>query len=111
VLAGLAGSPRQQEGDSPNRLRESYSPYVDDSEVGTIYEHRPGRTVTETDNTWFTLLPMNQHPLHFDAEYASKSGFGRPLVNRCLTLSIVVGMTVSDISQRRSATLAGTISN
>jgi acyl dehydratase len=83
-----------------NRLRESYGRYFEDFEVGTIYEHRPGRTITETDNTWFTLLTMNQHPLHFDAVYAAKSEFGRPLVNSCLTLSIVVGMTVSDISQK-----------
>jgi acyl dehydratase len=83
-----------------NRLRESYGRYLEDFEVGVIYEHRPGRTVSEADNTWFTLLTMNQHPLHFDAEYASKSEFGRPLVNSCLTLSIVVGMSVSDVSQK-----------
>ena len=57
------------------------------SRSATIYEHRPGRTISEADNTWFTLLTMNQHPLHFDAAYAAKSEFGRPLVNRCLTLS------------------------
>jgi acyl dehydratase len=67
---------------------------------GDIYEHRPGRTISEADNTWFTLLTMNQHPLHFDAAYASKSEFGKPLVNSCLTLSIVAGMSVSDISQK-----------
>ena len=51
---------------------------------------------------------MNQHPLHFDAEYASKSEFGRPLVNSCLTLSIVVGMSVSDISQKAISNLGWT---
>jgi itaconyl-CoA hydratase len=83
-----------------NRTRESAGRYYEDFEVGAIYEHRPGRTVSEADNTWFTLLTMNQHPLHFDFEYAKKSEFGRPLVNSCLTLSIVVGMSVSDISQK-----------
>jgi len=83
-----------------NRFRESYGRYFEDFAVGEIYEHRPGRTISEADNTWFTLLTMNQHPLHFDFAYAAKSEFGRPLVNSCLTLSIVVGMSVSDISQK-----------
>jgi len=83
-----------------NRFRESYGRYFEDFAVGEIYEHRPGRTISEADNTWFTLLTMNQHPLHFDFPYAAKSEFGRPLVNSCLTLSIVVGMSVSDISQK-----------
>src|SRR6202000_1789312 len=80
----------------PSRTRESYGRYFEDFEVGAIYEHRPGRTITESDNTWFTLLTMNQHPLHFDAAYAAKSEFGRPVVNSCLTLSIVAGMSVAD---------------
>ena len=84
----------------PNRFRESFGRYFEDFEVGHTYEHRPGRTITEQDNIWFTLLTMNTHPLHFDSEYASKSEFGKPLVNSCLTLSIVVGMSVSDISQK-----------
>jgi itaconyl-CoA hydratase len=82
------------------RTRENHGRYYEDFEVGDIYEHRPGRTISETDNTWFTLLTMNTHPLHFDHVYASKSEFGQPLVNSCLTLSIVVGMSVSDISQK-----------
>jgi len=88
-----------------NRYRESYGRYLEDFYIGDIYEHRPGRTITESDNTWFTLLTMNQHPLHFDAEYASKSEFGKPLVNSCLTLSMVAGMSVSDISQKTIANL------
>lgn len=87
------------------RYRESFGRYYEDFEVGAVYEHRPGRTITETDNTWFTLLTMNQHPVHFDAEYAAKSEFGRPLVNSALTLSIIVGMSVSDISQKAIANL------
>lgn len=89
----------------PNRYRESYGRYLEDFNIGDVYEHRPGRTISESDNTWFTLLTMNQHPLHFDAEYASKSEFGKPLVNSCLTLSIVAGMSVSDVSQKTIANL------
>ena len=89
----------------PNRYRESYGRYFEDFTVGDVYEHRPGRTISETDNTWFTLLTMNTHPLHFDAAYAEKSEFGRPLVNSALTLSIVAGMSVSDLSQKAVANL------
>lgn len=87
------------------RYRESYGRYFEEFTVGDIYEHRPGRTISEADNTWFTLMTMNQHPLHFDFEYAAKSEFGKPLVNSCLTLSIVAGMSVSDISQKTIANL------
>ena len=87
------------------RYRESYGRYLEDFEVGDVYEHRPGRSITETDNTWFTLLTMNQHPLHFDREYGRKSDFGQVLVNSCLTISLVTGMSVSDISQKTVANL------
>ncbi|SVB10582.1 uncharacterized protein METZ01_LOCUS163436, partial [marine metagenome] len=90
---------------APGRYRESYGRYFEDFEVGDIYEHRPGRTITETDNTWFTLLTMNTHPLHFDVEYAANTEFGRPLVNSALTLAIVAGMSVSDLSQKAIANL------
>ena len=88
-----------------NRFRESYGRYFEDFEIGDVYEHRPGRTITETDNTWFTLLTMNQHPLHFDKEYGAKTEFGKVLVNSCLTISLVTGMSVSDISQKTIANL------
>jgi itaconyl-CoA hydratase len=81
------------------RIRENAGRYFEDFEPGHIYEHRPGRTITETDNIWFTLLTMNTHPLHFDNAYAAKSEFGQALVNSCLTLSMVVGMSVRDVSQ------------
>ena len=77
----------------------------DDFVISEKIQHRPGRTISEADNTWFTLLTMNTHPLHFDAEYAARSEFRRPLVNSCLTLSMVTGMSVSDISQRAIANL------
>ncbi|MGY8994390.1 MAG: MaoC family dehydratase [Rhodospirillales bacterium] len=93
---------------APNTYRESYGRYFEDFIPGDIYEHRPGRTITEVDNTWFTLLTMNTHPIHFDAEYAKASEFKKPLVNSCLTLSIVAGMSVSDTSQKAVANLGWT---
>jgi acyl dehydratase len=87
------------------RFRERTGRYYEDFEVGAIYEHRPGRTISETDNTWFTLLTMNTHPIHFDVEYARHTEFGRPLVASTLTLSILVGMSVSDVSQKAIANL------
>lgn len=92
----------------PNRYRESGGRYYEDFTVGDIYEHRPGRTICEADNVWFTLLTMNTHPLHFDHAFAEKSEFKRPLVNSCLTLSMVVGMSVSGISQKAIANLGWT---
>jgi itaconyl-CoA hydratase len=90
---------------SPSRYRESFGRCYEDFVVGDVYEHRPGRTITETDNTWFTLLTMNTHPLHFDNAYCAKTEFGKPLVNSCLTLSILVGMSVRDVSQKAVANL------
>ena len=90
---------------APGRYREDIGRYFEDFVVGDVYEHRPGRTISEADNSWFTLLTMNTHPLHFDAAYAAKSEFGKPLVNSALTLSIVAGMSVSDTSQKAIANL------
>ena len=87
------------------RYRETFGRYYEDFVVGDTYEHRPGRTITATDNTWFTLLTMNTHPLHFDAEYAKASEFGRCLVASPLTVAMMVGMSVSDVSQKAIANL------
>jgi acyl dehydratase len=88
-----------------NRYRETYGRYFEDFQPGDVYEHRPGRTITDADNTWFTLLTMNTHPLHFDAEYAKKSEFGKPLVASPFTVAVLVGMSVSDVSQKAIANL------
>ena len=88
-----------------NRYRETFGRYYEDFKVGDTYEHRPGRTVTETENTWFTLLTMNTHPLHFDAEYAKASEFGRPLIASPFTVALMVGMSVTDTSQKAIANL------
>ncbi len=89
----------------PQRYREDLGRYFEDFEIGDVYEHRPGRTVTEVDNIWFTNLTMNTHPVHFDRAYAAHSEFGKPLVNSAFTLSVVAGMSVSDTSQKAIANL------
>jgi itaconyl-CoA hydratase len=77
----------------------------EDFHVGDIYEHPLGRTILAADNTWFTLLTMNTHPVHFDFAYAAQTEFGKPLVNSCLTLAIVTGQSVTDLSQNAVANL------
>lgn len=87
------------------RTRGERGRCFEDFAVGDVYEHGPGRTISEADNTWFSLLTMNQNPLHIDAEYSAQTEFGKPLVNSCLTLSILVGMSVDDVSYRAIANL------
>ncbi|SAL03648.1 hydratase [Caballeronia fortuita] len=87
------------------RYRASYGRYLEDFTVGDIYEHRPGRTITEADNIQFSLLTMNFHPMHCDAHHASKSEFGRLLVSSGLTVAIVLGMSVNDVSGKAIANL------
>ncbi len=83
----------------------SHGRYLEDFRVGDTYEHRPGRTITEADNIQFSLLTMNAHPMHCDHAFAARSEFGRPLVNSGLTLAIVLGMTVNDVSAKAVANL------
>jgi acyl dehydratase len=87
------------------RYRETFGRHFEDFEVGDVYEHRPGRTITATDNTWFTLLTMNTHPMHFDEEYAKASEFGRTIVCSPFTVALLVGMSVTDVSQKAIANL------
>jgi itaconyl-CoA hydratase len=82
--------------------------FFEDFQVGDVYEHPLGRTITATDNSWFTLLTQNTAPLHFDRHYAEQTPFGRPLVNSCLTLSLITGQSVTDVSQNVFANLAWT---
>ncbi|MBA2918304.1 MaoC family dehydratase [Sphingomonas sp. MAH-20] len=93
---------------APGRYRETFGRYYEDFTVGDVYEHRPGRTITDADNVWFTLLTMNTHPTHFDYEYAKKTEFGRPLVCSPFTVALMVGMSVSDVSQKAVANLGWT---
>ena len=89
----------------PQRYRETFGRYYDDFVVGDVYEHRPGKTVLESDNHLFTLLTLNTHPLHFDAEYGRGTEFGQNLVVSTYTLSLLIGMSVSDVSQKTIANL------
>jgi acyl dehydratase len=82
--------------------------FLEDFHVGDRYRHAHGRTITETDNTWFTLLTSNTHQIHVNADYASRTEFGRPLVVSTLTLAIVTGLSVPDISQNAVANLGWT---
>ncbi len=77
----------------------------EDFQVGDVYEHPLGRTVIAADNIWFTCLTMNTNPIHFDAEYAAKTEFGRPLVNSCFTLALVTGQSVTDLTVNAVANL------
>lgn len=79
--------------------------FFEDFEVGAVYQHPLGRTVTETDNSWFTLLTMNTNQLHFNTEYAKRSEFSRQLVVSTLTLAIAVGQSVTDTTQNAVANL------
>jgi acyl dehydratase len=79
--------------------------YYEDFSPGQSFKHWPGRTITEFDNTWFTLMTMNTNPIHFDAAYAATTQHRRPLVNGLLVLSTVVGMSVKDVSESAIANL------
>jgi acyl dehydratase len=80
--------------------------FYEDFEVGDVYEHPLGRTVTTTDNSWFTLLTQNTAAIHFDHHYAAQTEFGRPLVNSAFTLALVTGQSVTDLTQNVFANLA-----
>jgi acyl dehydratase len=80
--------------------------FFEDFEVGDVYRHPLGRTITPTDNAWFTLLTQNTAPIHFDSHYAAQTEFGRPLVNSALTLALVTGQSVTDVSRNVIANLA-----
>jgi itaconyl-CoA hydratase len=79
--------------------------FFEDFKVGDVYEHPLGRTVTTTDNSWFTLLTQNTAPVHFDHHYASQTEFGKPLVDSTFTVALVTGQSVTDISQNVFANL------
>lgn len=89
----------------PNRYRETFGRYFEDFKEGDIYEHRPGKTVTEYDNHSFTLLTLNTHPMHFDSEFAAASEFKKNLVVSPYTLALLIGMSVTDCSQKAVANL------
>lgn len=79
--------------------------FFEDFEVGDVYQHPLGRTVTTTDNMWFTLLTQNTAPIHFDHHYAAQTEFRKPVVDSTFTLALVTGQSVTDISQNVMANL------
>ena len=82
--------------------------FFEDLAVGDVYRSRLGRTITETDNIWFTCLTMNTNPMHFDEPYAARTRFEQPLVNSAFTLAVVTGLTVPDTSENAAANLQWT---
>jgi itaconyl-CoA hydratase len=79
--------------------------YFEDFEIGDLYKHPLGRTVTQQDNIAFTLMTLNTAHPHFDANYAAHTEFKKPLVNSCLTIALVTGQSVQDVSQNVFANL------
>lgn len=91
---------------SPNHYIENQGLYFEDYKVGATVEHLPGRTITDTDNTWITLLSLNRHPLHIDQQFAeTKSEFGKIVVNSVFTFAVINGMTVERLSAKAVANL------
>jgi len=88
-----------------HRFREISGLYWEDFTPGDIYEHRPGRTILEADNVWFTLLTLNSQPVHFDAAYAARTEWRKPLVDSTFTLALLTGMSVRTVSAKVVANL------
>jgi acyl dehydratase len=83
----------------------SYGRYFDELEPGQTFRHWPGRTITEFDDTLFSLLSMNQHPLHIDENFAAGTQHGRRLVEGPIVISLVIGMSQADVGGRALETL------
>ncbi len=86
-------------------MKEKFGGYLEDFTIGDVYKHWPGKTITESDNNLFSLLTMNHHPVHLDAEYCKNQPYGKILVVGTLVLSVAVGMSVSEISGKALANL------
>jgi itaconyl-CoA hydratase len=82
--------------------------YFDDFEVGDVYRSTVGRTVTETDNVWFTCLTMNTNQIHYNDAFAAGTRFGRPLMNSAFTLALVLGLSVPDTTHNGGVNLEWT---
>ncbi len=89
----------------PQRFRENPGLYYEDFEVGDTFEHRPGRTITDVDNIWMTLLTLNVNQVHFDAAYAAKTEWKKLLVDSTFTLALLTGMSVRTVSAKVVANL------
>ena len=82
--------------------------FFEDFDAGDVFRSRLGRTVTQTDNIWFTCLTLNTNQIHFNTPYSERTQFGKPLVNSAFTLALVTGMTVPDTSENAAANLQWT---
>jgi itaconyl-CoA hydratase len=87
------------------RYREISGLYYEDFQPGDVFEHRPGRSILDVDNTYFTLLTLNVQELHFDAAYAAKTEWKKPLVDSTFTLALLTGMSVRTVSAKVVANL------
>lgn len=94
--------------DSPAAPKEWRGRFYEDFAAGDVFRSRFGRTVTQTDNIWFTCLTMNTNPMHFSEPFAARTRFKKPLVNSAFTLALVTGLTVPDTSENAAANLAWT---
>jgi acyl dehydratase len=81
--------------------------YFEEFTVGQVFRHEITRTITEADNVWFSALTHNPAPLHLDAEYMKDSEFGKPIVNSCLTLAFMVGISVGETTVRKTVANLG----
>ena len=93
------------EGQAPKEWRGRF---FEDFTVGDVFKSRLGRTVTQTDNIYFTLLTLNTNQMHFNTPYTEGTRFGKPLVNSAFTLALVTGMSVPDTSENATANLSWT---
>ena len=93
------------EGQAPKEWRGRF---FEDFTIGDVFKSRLGRTVTQTDNIYFTLLTLNTNQMHFNTPYTEGTRFGKPLVNSAFTLALVTGMSVPDTSENATANLAWT---
>lgn len=82
-----------------------YGRYFEELEPGQVFRHWPGRTVTEFDDSLFSLMTMNQHPLHIDEHFAAGTQHGRRLVAGPFVISLVIGMSQGDVGGRALETL------
>lgn len=85
-------------GRAPHRI-EQRGLYFDELVEGDVFVHQPGRTLTEADNVLFTTLTMNTQALHLDAAFAEHQPFGQRLINSMMTLSVMVGQSVGQLTQ------------
>ncbi len=104
-MGGRRGEGMTDVGDAGGATVSWEGRFVEDFHPGDRYRHPHGRTISEADNTWFTLLTNNTHDIHYNADYASRTEFGMPLVVSTLTLAIVTGLSVTDVSQNAVANL------